>query len=354
MSVNYLKEIYANERLKLFVNFSGIDESDSTNKENIKLNIYAVQLRNNKHFFSAVLDYRQIKELFDHLNSVSLFSKELANDDIRFIEADSNIQNIVNLFKKVDSTLLKLIFDKVQENEKLQLVLEALTESEIQNLHASIRQSRHQKAIANLKDLLELEENTNITEAIKSKPNLVEYDANQSEKIFQNWIEKNIWTLGIDYIKKHSARQIGINSVADLLMETTDGFIDLIELKRPKFELFSYDNSHSSYYPSKELSKVIGQCLSYLKVLEDYKLILEKQYKFKVLRPRIKVIVGRSNLFNDAQFETLRMLNSSLNHIQIITYDYLFQCGETIISYYNQKLEKVITKGADEILPTIS
>lgn len=123
-------------------------------------------------------------------------------------------------------------------------------------------------------------------------------------------------------------------------METTDGYIDLIELKRPKFELFDYDNSHKSYYPSKELSKVIGQCMLYSTVLEDYKMILEKKNRFKLLRPRIKIIVGRTNKFNDAQFDALRMLNSTLHSIQVISYDYLCFCGENIISYYDRDLLK--------------
>src|SRR5205823_12190851 len=147
----------------------------------------------------------------------------------------------------------------------------------------------------------------NITDSIKIHENLSGYVAGQPEKIFQNWIEKNTWTLGIDYIRKHPARKIGINSESDLIMETTDGFIDLIELKRPKFELFAYDESHKSYYPSKELSKVIGQCMQYLKILDNYKLVLEKEHKFKLLRPRVKIIVGRSDTFIDEQFEALRM-----------------------------------------------
>lgn len=118
-------------------------------------------------------------------------------------------------------------------------------------------------------------------------------------------------------------------------MESADGFIDLIELKRPKFPIFDYDDSHKCYHPSKELSKVLGQCLHYIKKLDVYKLHLENEYKVKVLRPRIKVIIGRTCNFNDEQCEALRMLNSNLCQIEVVSYDALLFCGETILSYFN-------------------
>ena len=117
-------------------------------------------------------------------------------------------------------------------------------------------------------------------------------------------------------------------------MESLDGFLDLIELKRPKYEIFQHDTSHHCYYPSSDLSKVIGQCLFYLQKLDDYKLNLEKEHKVKILYPRIKIIAGRTNKFNDEQFNALRMLNANLNHIQIISYNYLVGCGEKVIASY--------------------
>lgn len=340
MSIQFQKEIFSDGKLKLFINFTGISPDNVTNKNDLSLSVFAINNKTLSHLFSEVLNFDQIQVLYSHLNSVSLIRNNGKTHSTEFVEVTENSADILALIQSVDGNLVKQILNKVDENKKLELVLEALNESDIQNLHASIRQTNHQKSLIDLKLLLELEDNSTITESIKSYENLEKYMAGQSEKIFQNWIENNIWTLGIDYIKKHSARQIGIKSESDLIMETTDGFIDLIELKRPKFELFKFDNSHKCYYPSNELSKVIGQCMEYLKILDNYKLILEKQYKFKLLRPRIKIIVGRTVSFNDEMYEALRMLNSNLNHMEIISYDYLCLCGENIISYYNREIDK--------------
>lgn len=354
MSVQFQKEIFSNGSVKLYINFTGVNAHNVTNKDDLSLSVFAINRETLTHIFSEILTFDQIQEIYNHLNSISIIRNNGTTHTKEFIEVTDDVADILAIIKTVDGKLVKSILDKVNEDEKLALVLEALNESEIQNLHASIRQTNHQKSLANLRHLLELEETSTITETIKLHESLSEYVAGQSEKIFQNWIEKNIWTLGIDYIKKHPSRQIGINSESDLLMETTDGFIDLIELKRPKFELFDFDQSHKSYYPSKELSKVIGQCMQYLKVLDEYKLILEKQYKFKLLRPRIKIIVGRTHKFVDEQFDALRMLNSSLNHIEIISYDYLCLCGDNIISYYSRQLKQAIENPSDEPLPTMS
>ncbi|MCK9398523.1 MAG: DUF4263 domain-containing protein [Bacteroidales bacterium] len=339
MSVQYQKEIFSKGSLKLYINFTGISDDNFTNTTDFSLTIYAINTADYSHVFSETLNYQQSLELFNHLNSLSIIRDNSTTHTGEFIEVTNDIAEILSLIKTVDSSLVKKILDKAGENEKLKLIVEALTESEIENLQASIKQTTHQKALFNLRHLLDLEETTNIIESIRTFENLAEYIAGQPEKIFQNWIEKNIWTLGIDYIQKHPARQIGINSESDMIMETTDGFIDLIELKRPKFDLFSFDDSHQSFFPSKELSKVLGQCMQYLKILDTYKLILEKQHKFKLLRPRIKIIVGRTNKFGDEEFEALRMLNSNLNHIQVISYDYLYLCGENIISYYKQPIK---------------
>jgi hypothetical protein len=354
MSIQFQKEIFSDGKTNVYINFSGITADNGTTKDDLKLTIFAIDQSTYKHVFSTTLGFAQIQILYNHLNSISLIRNESDAGECKFIEMTDELSEIWPILNKVDSKLLTSLLNKVSENEKLKLVLEALSEAEIQNLHATIRQTTHRRSLQNLQLLLKLEAESYITDSIIKHEELNSYLAKQPEKIFQNWIEQNIWTLGIDYIKKHPARQIGINSESDLLMETTDGFIDLIELKRPKFDLFAFDESHKSYFPSKELAKVIGQCMQYLKVLDDYKLILEKQYKFKILRPRIKIIVGRSNNFNDEQHEALRMLNATLNHIQIISYDYLYACGQNIISYYDKELEQTLVSESEELLSSMS
>jgi len=165
----------------------------------------------------------------------------------------------------------------------------------------------------------------------------MKYAAGQLEKIFQNWIEANLWIFVVEYIKKHDAKKIALFSEGDILMESVDGYLDLIELKRPKHSLLKFDKSHNCHFPHPDLSQVIGQSLFYLQKLGEYKHVIEKEYAVKVIMPRIKIIAGRNHDFNDVQKDCIRMLNSNLNSIQIITYDDLLRFGKLLLKTYEKE-----------------
>ena len=293
--------------------------------EIIKANVTEVNV------FEAIkiLDSDTQKKILEFLRS-----QQGVNVSGKIIETTEEVLNIINGLKNIDPEILKTILNKLNEKEKINTILETLSKIELKHLSAANKQRIYRVELDNLKQLLELEEKESIVEEIKKCENLNSYTAGQPEKIFQNWIEKNLWVFGVEYVKKYDARKVALFSDGDLLMESMDGFLDLIELKRPKYEIFQYDAGHKSYYASPDLSKTIGQCLFYLQKMDDYKLNLEKEHKVKILRPQIKIIAGRTNNFNDAQFEALRMLNSNLSHIQIISYDYLLSCGKKLISLY--------------------
>ena len=232
-------------------------------------------------------------------------------------------------------TILQLL-EKFESEEKIKGLLESLSDLEIENLHGAFQHKLITTEIENLEKLIQLEMEGNITSEINNHEELLKYKAGQPEKIFQNWIESNLWVFGIDYIKKHNSRKIALYSEADLLMESVDGYLDLIELKRPKHELFKFDNSHKCFYPHISLSQVIGQSLFYLQKLQDSKLIIEKEYEVKVIMPRVKIIIGRNVNFKAEEKDSLRMLNSNLNSIQIITYDDLVQFGKLILASFKR------------------
>lgn len=256
-----------------------------------------------------------------------------------------NNTEVLEYIERFDSNLLKKIFEKIEDKQKLEIIIDSLSAVEIEHLEASIKQSAYKAALDDLRNMLSLEQDDakNIVEEVKKDDNLKKYMAGQPEKIFQNWIEKNPWIFGVEYYKKHEWRIIddtpNDGSEADLVMETIDGYIDLIELKRPKTKaekILSYDSDHKSYFPARDLSLAIGQCLHYLKKLDEQKNVIEDKNSTKVLRPRIKLIIGRSSEFNSDEIDTLRMVNSNLSNVQIMTYDDLITNGEQILSYFSK------------------
>jgi hypothetical protein len=273
--------------------------------------------------------------LYNHLGLISIV-KDGNSKSAKFIETSDEINLILEKLGSSDLETILQLLEKFKSEEKIKGLLESLSDLEIENLHGAFQHKLITIEIENLEKLIQLEMDGNITSEINKHEELLKYTAGQPEKIFQNWIESNLWVFGIDYIKKHDSRKIALFSEGDLLMESVDGYLDLIELKRPKHELFRFDENHKCFYPHTSLSQVIGQSLFYLQKLQDYKLNIEKEYVVKVIMPRVKIIIGRNINFKDEEKDSLRMLNSNLNSIQIITYDDLVQFGKLILASFER------------------
>jgi len=330
MSVPYHKELFNNGKVRLYANFSKIkgDIAD----ESITLRFYAF----NDHgtpIFTEELEVDEIRKLYKHLDSISVI-KDGATKSSKFIETSEEINLIIEQLKESDLETILRLLEKFESQEKIKGLLESLSDLEIVNLHGAFHHKLIIEELTNLNRLLDLEEKGNIVESVNADITLQKYTAGQPEKIFQNWIETNLWIFGVEYIKKHEARKIAIFSEADILMESVDGYLDLIELKRPIHNLLKFDSSHKCFYPHSDLSLVIGQSLFYLQKLAEYKLILEKEYEIKVIMPRIKIIIGNSKNFTSPEKDCIRMLNSNLNSIQLITYYDLLNYGKLLLKTY--------------------
>ncbi|WFR62359.1 DUF4263 domain-containing protein [Paenibacillus amylolyticus] len=330
MSVAYHLEIYSTDRFKLMLNYSGI--VNDTASEDLCLNIFAIDAQG-MPIFTERLYVDHIRKIFTHLNSISII-REGAPISSKFVETSDEINVLLESLKERDLEVILTLLNKFKSENKIIGLLESLSDLEIENLHGAYHHKLMISEISNLRKLLLYEESGKIVDGVNSEDSLIKYRAKQPEKVFQNWIEQNLWIFGVDYIKKHDARKIGLFSEGDLLMESVDGYLDLIELKRPSHDLLKYDMSHKCYYPHPDLSLVIGQSLFYLQKLEEYKLNLEREYSIKVIMPRIRIIVGFNKNFNNDQKNCLRVLNSKLNSIQIITYDDLVSYGELLLKQY--------------------
>ena len=261
-------------------------------------------------------------------------------DDV--VERKKAINQIVNSESPLPIEQLLDLLNQLQKSDKsilLQKFIENIDLYEFESLDAAIKQKEYKKSLQALELLLSYHKNDNFIELVNSDTSLDRYKANQPEKIFQNWIENNLWVFGVEYHKKYPFRKIGEDgSQADILLETADGFISLIEVKRPieKTRLLRYDKSHRCLYPSVDLSEAIGQCLIYLQRIEDFKKSIESDQSVRVLRPRVRLIIGRTTELSQLEKDSLHFINSSLHDIDIISFDQLVDNAKRIISYYEK------------------
>ena len=198
MSVAYHKELFNNGKIKLMANFANIkgDVAD----ENMALNFYAVN-SDGIPLFTETLNIEEIRSLYNHLGLISIV-KDGSSKSAKFIETSDEINLILDKLGSSDLETILQLLEKFESEEKIKGLLESLSNLEIKNLHGAFQHKLITSEIENMEKLIKLEMGGNITSEINNHEELLKYKAGQPEKIFQNWIELNLWVFGIDYILK--------------------------------------------------------------------------------------------------------------------------------------------------------
>jgi hypothetical protein len=131
-------------------------------------------------------------------------------------------------------------------------------------------------------------------------------------------------------------------------MQAYDGFLDIIEIKRPEATLLFWSNTqdHGNYVPSSDLTKAITQATKYIYEVEreaNSVKFLERVENVKVIKPRCILIFGRSNDWNLEQKEAYRILNASYHNLTILTYDHVLNRAKRILGLEEQIKEDART-----------
>jgi len=161
-------------------------------------------------------------------------------------------------------------------------------------------------------------------------------DDDLTEHDWQKWFQENNWVLGTDYVRILDERNIDTKNITDFLMEAYDGFLDIVEIKRPDGDLqfWSSSKDHDNYFPHKDLTKAITQASKYIYEIEreaNSIKFLERVGNVKTIKPRCVLIFGRSDDWNDEQKESFRILNSNYHNLNIMTYDHVLERAKRMI-----------------------
>jgi hypothetical protein len=212
-----------------------------------------------------------------------------------------------------------------------------LTNESLDNLRAAAQHARYKRAVAELWAMMD--------------------DPSQTEHDFQRWFEAHDWVFGTDYIGRLHAHVIDLNAKADFLPVTIDGFVDVLELKRPDAQVLEYDQSHDLYYPSRELSKALAQAIHYLRVINENRLRLTELWKqdlagydigVEVFRPRAIIVIGRSEGWNDGQHQAWRNLKTTLQNIELLTFDHVVGRASQFVSQYDNESEAIVVEDHEQ------
>jgi hypothetical protein len=218
-------------------------------------------------------------------------------------------------FEKSNANQIKALFSLPDKSKIIEFIL---TNDVIpEELEAGLFHAKRVKAINEFENML----NNNLVE---SK--------------WQVWFEKNSWVLGSDFVRILDERSIDTQNITDFLMEAYDGFLDIIEIKRPEggIHFWSKTLDHGNYVPSTDLIKAVTQASSYIYEVEreaNSIKFLERVDGIKTIKPRCILIFGRSNDWNEKQVEAFRILNSGYHNLTIMTYDHVLDRAKRIVGF---------------------
>lgn len=184
----------------------------------------------------------------------------------------------------------------------------------LKNLNAAVQQARYKEAIDKLQQMLA--------------------DPSLSEDDYKKWFNEHNWVFGAEYSGTEASSRVGWASRGDIILRTVDGYLDIVELKLPTHEVLIYDKSHDTFYPSSEVSKAIAQVIKYFQETEDSRLQLEVKENLPFLKPRGRIVIGRSTAWDRKQYDALRRINAALQSVQVLTYDHLFDSAKRLTAYY--------------------
>ena len=167
----------------------------------------------------------------------------------------------------------------------------------------------------------------------------------RSESWWQAYIHKNILIIQQGYIQAIEKMNviIGGTKYPDYSLVTHDGFLDILEIKKPSTPLLKLDPSRDNYYWESEVSKAIIQVENYIEHIsrnaDPVRSYIKDTYKIdlKVVRPRGIILAGESLLFNNQkQKDDFRLLTQASKNITFVTYDELV----TRLENYIEVLER--------------
>lgn len=203
-------------------------------------------------------------------------------------------------------------------------------------------------------DLVAGLQNQTRIKAVQGFENMLDQDL--VEQKWQNWFKRNDWVLGSEFVRILDEREIDTANITDYLMQAYDGFLDIVEIKRPQgsLQFWADGQDHGNYVPSSDLTKAVTQATKYIYEVEreaNSVKFLERVGNVKTIKPRCVLIFGRSNNWNDEQKEAYRILNSSYHNLTIMTYDHVLKRAKRILGIdepkENQNAESEVFDIAD-------
>jgi phosphoglycolate phosphatase-like HAD superfamily hydrolase len=164
-------------------------------------------------------------------------------------------------------------------------------------------------------------------------------DPATGETAMQEFIEQNLWLLGLDYAKMIPQQRL-LSGRMDFILERFDGYQDVLELKDPQDPIVVVSGDPqseaapppSAYGLSPVLAQALGQVHSYRDRLTRHADATEDLLGLPLSRdPRLIIVIGRADRLDDQSQRVLGELNKSLHRVEVVPYDVLAKRADAVL-----------------------
>jgi Domain of unknown function (DUF4263) len=229
---------------------------------------------------------------------------------------------------EVVSAVARLFGPHTDRERRLELLRQLTDDSEGRHLTGEVIAERMADRIADARS------------AMAAYQALLE-DPATGEAAMQDFIERNLWLLGLDYTRMIPQRRILVGAL-DFELERVDGFHDILELKDPKDELVTTRKQEvdgtpapppSSYSYSSGLAQALAQVHAYRDQMDRHAEAQEDLVGLPTSRdPRFIILIGRGDHLPAHARRVLGELNKSLHRVEVIPYDVLARRATAMLS----------------------
>lgn len=225
---------------------------------------------------------------------------------------NARAQDLLRLLENMDAQNLGGLIDALAERAEELQTLPPLGESDNRRMVASaLRASHRSAALSRLKELIA---------------------DNVQERLFQHLLDRNWWMLGAQYVEKIPKRDWTDEENLDMMLKSADNGYDIVELKRSDAELFKLHRN--KLIVSSDVNDAVNQAAHYISEIERQRDHFIARYSVDLYKVRAKVLIGTISDTEDdidAKRLALRMYNSHLHQIEVMTFDGIVRiCNQVI------------------------
>jgi hypothetical protein len=167
-------------------------------------------------------------------------------------------------------------------------------------------------------------------------------DVTTGETDLQQFLEENVWLLGLDYARIQARRPLPRGAM-DFILERFDAFHDVVELKTPQDPIIVAPDATDmpppahSYELSADLAQALAQAHVYRHTLTEHAQTAEALFGLPQSRdPRLIIVIGRADSLREHRAQVLAELNKSLQRVEIVPYDVLAKRANTVLDNVEQ------------------